>query len=88
VVTVNAWIRGEESGNTVDITLDFRDQEMWTTELQTETESFELTTEWTQYTKTATAPTGGGRLVFHTRVTFESGSGEMIQIDDVTMTTE
>jgi len=84
--TVVLWIRGAGDGDEVDITMDFRDQEMWTTPLQTQTETRTLTTVWQQYSMTATAPTGTPNPVYHTRVTFTAAAGDIVDIDDVAMT--
>ena len=85
--TVAVWMRGADNGDQVDITLDFRDQEIWTTPLQTTTETKTLATDWQQYSMTATAPTGTPNPVYHTRVTFTAASaaGHAIDIDDVAM---
>ncbi len=85
--TVTSWMRGAQDGDEVDITLDFRDQEMWTTPLQTATETRTLTTSWQQYSMTATAPTGAEKPVYHTRVTFTAAAGVDVDIDAVTMLT-
>ena len=81
--TVSAWMRGAQDGDQVDITMDFRDQEMWTDPLQTATETMTVTSEWQPYSMTATAPTGAERPVYHTRVTFAADSGDTVDIDDV-----
>ena len=83
--TVAAWMRGVNDGDQVDITMDFRDQEMWTTPLQTATETKTLTTDWHQYAMTATAPTGTPKPVFHHRVTFTAAGGDTVHIDAVAM---
>jgi hypothetical protein len=83
--TVAVWLRGANDGDQVDITMDFRDQEMWTTPLQTATETKTLTTDWQQYAMTATAPTGTPNPVFHHRVTFTAAATDTVDIDDVAM---
>ncbi|MFC1799867.1 GDSL-type esterase/lipase family protein, partial [Candidatus Eisenbacteria bacterium] len=83
--TLSVWMRGGQAGDQVDITMDFRDQEMWTSPLQTETETKTLTADWQQYSMTATAPTGAAKPVFHTRVTFASAAGDIVDIDGVVM---
>jgi hypothetical protein len=67
--------------------MDFRDQEMWTTPLRTATETKILTTDWQEYSMSATAPTGASNPVFHTRVTFTADTGDQVDIDGVTMLT-
>ncbi|MAF26676.1 MAG: hypothetical protein CME07_02290, partial [Gemmatimonadetes bacterium] len=56
---LTVWMRGGTAGDEANITMDFRDQEMWTSPLQTATEAFSLTTDWQEYTMTATAPSAG-----------------------------
>jgi hypothetical protein len=83
--TVTAWMRGRQNGDEINITMDFRDQEMWTTPLQTATETRTLTTGWQQYSMTAAAPTGTPNPVFHIRVTFTAAVGDSVDIDAVTI---
>ena len=61
-VEITFWARGETDGDTLEVTLDFRDQEMWTTPLQTETEVFSLTTDWQSFSVSGTAPEGSRML--------------------------
>ena len=83
--TLSVWMRGGQAGNQVDITMDFRDQEMWTSPLQTETETKTLTADWQQYSMAATAPTGTANPVFHSRVTFTAAAGDIVDVDGVVM---
>lgn len=85
VVTVTVWMRGDSDGDQAKITIDFRDQEMWTAPLQTTLETKDLTTNWEPYSMTATAPTGGSKPVYHTRLTLQATSGEYVDIDGVLM---
>jgi len=85
-LTLKLWMRGANTGDQAKITIDFRDQKMWTAPLQTTTETKTLTTNWQQYSMTATAPTGGLHPVFHTRVTLEAVSGDLVYFDDVVLT--
>jgi hypothetical protein len=83
---VSAWVRSQKPGDQIQVTIDFRDQNMWTDPLQSETETFTpLTTGWTQIEMEAIAPVATARPVFHTRLTFQAGSGSIIYIDDVSM---
>jgi hypothetical protein len=84
-VSVSAWMRGSYEGDEVYVTLDFRDQEMWTAPLQTDTEVVILESGWNQYSMSATAPVGTERPVYHSRVTFTAASGAIVDIDDVAM---
>ena len=84
---LTVWMRGVENNDTAEITMDFRDQEMWTPVLQTATETKTLSTEWQQYSMTATAPSGTPNPVFHTRVTFSAVANSAVDIDGVVMST-
>jgi len=84
--TVSVWMRGNDIGDQADITMDFRDQKMWTAPLQSATETRALTIDWQQFSMTATAPTGTTNPVYHTRVTFTAATGSVVDIDDVVMT--
>ncbi|MDP6934476.1 MAG: hypothetical protein QGG40_16240, partial [Myxococcota bacterium] len=88
-VTITAWMRGAADGDQATVTLDFRDQTMWTTPLQSEEESFTLSTSWEPVSFSATAPTtDDGNPVFHTRVTFQAGEDSTVDLDTLVMTTE
>ncbi|MHC4911516.1 MAG: GDSL-type esterase/lipase family protein [Planctomycetota bacterium] len=83
--TVTLWAKGASAGDTLSVTMDFRDQEMWTAPLQTATETKTLKTDWQQYTMTATAPAGVPKPVYHTRLTLQAGSGDTVDIDYIRM---
>lgn len=87
-VSVTLWLRGSSASDTAEVTLDFRDQEMWTQTLQSETTTVPLTTAWQELTLTATAPTDAPRPVFHTRLTVHAGGESTVDVDGITMTTE
>jgi len=72
------------------MTIDFRDQEMWTTPLDSfsETKGLGTSTKWQEFTMSATAPTGTARPVFHTRLTFQAAADSTVDIDDVVMSVE
>jgi len=83
--SVAVWMRGSSEGSQVEMTIDFRDQEMWTDPLQSFPKTIDLTTVWAPYEMSATAPTGTARPVFHTRLTFRAAVGSTVDIDDVVM---
>jgi lysophospholipase L1-like esterase len=83
--TVTVWMSSDTNGDQVDMTMDFRDQKWRSTPLQSATETKTLTTDWVQYSMTATAPTGAANPVFNTRLTFTAGAGDTVYIDDVVM---
>ena len=83
--TVTVRMRGASNVDQVDMTVDFRDQNIWTDPLQSSTKTLTLTTSWQEYQMTATAPTGTANLVFHTRLTFKAAAGSTVDIDDVLM---
>ena len=87
--TVTAWIRGQNNGDQVDITIDFRDQGMGAGEVSpivAFTDTKTLTTGWQEYSFAATAPTSGNP-VYATRVTFTAASGDSADIDAVILST-
>jgi hypothetical protein len=84
--TISAWVRSQNLGDQIRVTIDFRDQNMWTDPLQSDTDVFTpLTTAWTRIEMEATAPVATDRSVFHTRLTFQAFSESTIDIDDVSM---
>lgn len=87
VVVVTLMLRADVAGDDAKITVDFRDQTMWSSPLGTTTEVFELSTEWTPYTLTATAPSIPGQPVFHTRLTIQAGAGSTVDVDAIEMST-
>ncbi len=85
-VTVMAWMRGENAGDQVSISIDFRNQDQGAepdTPMQIETEVKTLTPGWQLYSMTSTAPTCGPTPVFSNRVTFEAASGDAVHVDHV-----
>jgi lysophospholipase L1-like esterase len=82
---VTAWMRGASDGDQAKISIDFRDQEMWTSPLQTFSEIKTLSTDWDQYTMAATAPIGGLKPVYHTRLTLQATQGEYVDFDGLVM---
>ena len=80
-------MRGAAAGDGIDITLEFRDQDAGADPgspfLQTETQTFVLTTSWQQVEMTSTAPAIPPNPVYSGRVIFEAGSGDSVDIDDV-----
>ena len=81
------WMRGSSNGDQIEVTIDFRDQKMWTAPLQSTTEIKTLTTDWQEYSITARAPTGTAKPVCHLRVTFEAAAGDTVHVDDVAVQT-
>lgn len=86
-IQVEMWLRSASEGDLVHITVDFRDQTMWTTPLQTETHTFALSTGWESYVLQATAPSPRANPVFHTRLTIQADAGATVDLDDVSMLT-
>ena len=83
---VDVWLRAQQAGKRVDLTLDFRDQEMWTQPLFEETERKTLSTTWQLFSITATAPTVTSKPVFHTRLTLSPVGNAVVDVDAVSMT--
>ena len=86
-VTVTASVRAAAEGDTLAMTIDFRDQTMWTQPLASTTEVFTPDTHWQQITLQATAPDDPDRAIFHTRLTLGVGEGSVVRVDDIDMTT-
>jgi len=74
LVELTVWARADVAGSELEVTIDFRNQEMYSTPLQANSETFVLTTDWQAYMLSANAPSGSVP-VFHTRVTLAGGSG-------------
>jgi hypothetical protein len=83
--TVVVWMRGATNSDEVHVSVDFRDQNMWTDPLDSSTETISLTTGWSEYEVSATAPSGTSNPVYHTRLTFQANSGSTVDIDNVSM---
>ncbi len=86
-VTVNLWLRSTQAAGAAlaDITLDFRNQEMYTAPLSSTSFTLLARPTWTNHTVTAIAPVGGDPI-FHTRLTIASNGQSQVAIDNVTMT--
>ena len=82
------WLRGEFGGESATVTLDFRDQKMWTNPLRKQSWTVPLTAAWTSHTFALTAPSSGGRPVFHTRLTIAGDPQARIGVDAVQMTVQ
>ena len=87
-VSATVWLRAANDGETARLTVDFRDQEMWTQALASTPLDVDLTTTWQPYVIEATAPAGGPNPVFHTRLTIEAGGGSTVSVDQISMTTQ
>jgi len=85
-VEVSLWLRGETSADSATVTIDFRDQKMWTNPLQTQTWQIPLTPTWTEHIFNVDAPANTPKPVFHTRLTVGSGPQSRIGVDAVQMT--
>jgi hypothetical protein len=85
--TVQVWLRGGKAGDQVDLTIDFRDQKMWTNPLQSDTERKTLSSSWQLFTISATAPATSSMPVFHTRFTIQPvKKSAVIDVDSISMT--
>jgi hypothetical protein len=78
---VTGWFRGVQAGDRAQVTVDFRNQEMWTTPLQSTTVTHDLQTQWQEFSTTVTAPTGTANPVYHMRVTVNPAAGDTIHVD-------
>jgi hypothetical protein len=84
-ITMTVAARSADGGS-LETTIDFRNQEMYSAPLSTESQTHALTAEWQTYTMTVRAPVQTTTPVFHTRLTF-GASGGTVDVDAVQMTT-
>jgi len=83
--TVSLWMRGASKDAKGRITIEFKDQKMWTDPLDTHTATKALTTDWRQYSVTCTAPTGDSKPVYQIKVILQAGPGDVVDFDAVRM---
>ncbi len=88
VVSVRLWLKGATEDDRVDVTVDFRNEEMWTDPIQSATITAALTTEWAEHILTATAPDRGPTPVFPRRLTLGAKRGVTIDVDSISMIIE
>ena len=84
-ITVTVAARSADGGSLV-MTVDFRNQEMYSEPLSAESQTHLLSAEWQTFTMTVHAPVQTTTPVFHTRLTF-GASGGTVDVDAVQMTT-
>jgi len=84
--TVSLWMRGRAVGAKGKVTIEFKDQKMWTDPLDTHTVTKTLTTDWRQYCVTRTAPTDSPRPVYQIKLILQAGPSDAVCFDDVRMT--
>jgi hypothetical protein len=85
-VTATMWMRAASAGDTVDVSLGFRDQNgggEFHAPLAESTQTLALSTSWERYTVTTTAPANPPKPVFSVRLTFVAGAGDTVDIDRV-----
>ena len=83
--TVTVWMRGLSDGDKGKISIEFKDQKMWTEPLAVFTTAETLTTYWRHYSLTRTAPSGGPKPVYQIKVILRAGEGDTVCFDDVRM---
>jgi hypothetical protein len=84
-ITATLYARSATAGQ-LQLTIDFRDQTMYTAPLISHSETFSLNESWQAYTITFQAPTTTTTPVFHTRLTIAAAQAA-IEVDAVQMTT-
>jgi hypothetical protein len=84
-VVATLYLRGATYADTARVTLDFRDQEMWTTPLAIHPSQLVPGTSWQLFEVRADAPVGGLRPVFNTRLTVAAEAGGTIDVDHIEM---
>ncbi|MGB0953072.1 MAG: GDSL-type esterase/lipase family protein [Planctomycetota bacterium] len=82
VVEVACWMRGQGSAT---VTIDFRNQEMFSAPLHAVDHVVQLQPQWTRVTMQVPAPLGTPRPIFHTRLTFTADAGSGCDVDAVQM---
>jgi len=87
VVTATLWLRSSVPGGTAKVTIDFRNQQMYTSPLQSTTTPLTLGTTWQPYVVFDTAPLGG-TPVFHTRLTVQASPGSQVDVDGISMSVQ
>jgi hypothetical protein len=80
---VALWLRGGQAGQLAVVTLDFRDQQMWTEPVAAHDETVTLSTEWQRHLVAAVAPADPSQPVFHARLTVTSAPESVVDVDDV-----
>jgi len=86
VIALSMWMRGGSGGESVDVSISFRDQggggEI-NNPMQETTQAMTLSAEWKLYSMTVTAPTSPPDPVYSARVAFVAGSTDRVEIDSV-----
>jgi len=78
------WMRGANAGDSVDVSISFRDQDGGgevNGPLQQTTETMTLSMNWERYSMSASAPTDPMNPVYSARVAFTAGPGDTVDID-------
>jgi len=88
VVNATLWLRGENEGARAQVSIEFRNQQIFSDAMESHSEFFELTTEWQLYTISATAPTDAPDPVFNSRVAIQAGPTDSVAVDSISMTIE
>lgn len=82
LVEVSLWLRGQGSAT---VTIDFRDQEMYTAPMHVEESVIPLQPQWTEVRLQVPAPASTPRPIFHARLTVEADAGSGCDLDQVRM---
>jgi len=88
VIALWAWMRGAEGGDSVEVSIGFRDQDgggETSSPLAETTQTITLTTTWQSYPVVVAAPTDPPNPVYSSCVTFTAGSGDTVEIDQVSI---
>jgi lysophospholipase L1-like esterase len=86
VIRLSMWLRGSTAGDSVDVSIGFRDQDgggEFNNPIAQTTETKTLTTNWARYTMEVSAPTNPGNPVYSARVSFVAAVGDSVDIDRV-----
>jgi len=83
VVDVTLWARGQGSAT---VTIDFRDQEMYSAPLSGQATTITLGPQWQQFQIQAIAPIQTPRPIYHTRLTLHADIGSVVDFDKIHQT--
>ncbi len=81
-VEASLWLHGELGGEVAVVTLDMRNQAMYTQPMASTTETFPLTQGWQQVSMSMLVPDDTPQPVVHTRLTVRAASG-VVGVDEV-----
>ncbi len=82
---ITGWLRGNSKNKTAVVSVEFKDQKMWTQPLDVQTDSHKLTPGWKKFVMRVRAPEKTVRPIFQIKLIFSSSEGSVVEVDHVTM---